>query len=118
MSAPSARMTRLRALLRSTPLGPRVALALWAVFAFCVWNVVFDRVLVLAGRRYVYDAAVSAARNPPVFLRVEDAMAPARSRGVKLATAAAGAVLFTGAAGVGLAALGRGATSVESLQKN
>jgi hypothetical protein len=115
---PSTRTARLRAALRETSLGPRVAIALWAVFAFCVWNVVFDRVLVLAGRRYVYEAAVSAARTPPVYLRIEDSMAPARLRGVKLATTAATGVLVAGIAGVALAAAGRGATASESLQKN
>ena len=38
----------------------RVASALWLVLAAVVWNVIFDRVIVLAGRRYVYDAALSA----------------------------------------------------------
>jgi hypothetical protein len=33
-----------------------IALVLWAVLAAVVWNVVFDRVVVLAGREYVYAA--------------------------------------------------------------
>ena len=32
------------------------AVVLWLVFAGVVWNVVFDRMVVLAGRRYVHDA--------------------------------------------------------------
>jgi hypothetical protein len=35
----------------------RAAVTLWLVFAFTVWNVVFDRILVIEGREYVYAAA-------------------------------------------------------------
>jgi hypothetical protein len=41
---------------RSLRLRLGVALALWIVLALVVWNVVFDRVLVVAGRQYVHAA--------------------------------------------------------------
>jgi hypothetical protein len=68
-----------------------VAAWLWIVLAFVVWNVVFDRVIVQAGRDYV-DLARSAARSG-VRVRIEDTMQPARSRALWLATASAAAVL-------------------------
>lgn len=67
---------------------PRKALlaaTLWVVLAFTIWNVIFDRVLVLAGRRYV--AAATASAQHGVYLKIDDAMRPAIRRGVWLATA-------------------------------
>ena len=43
-------LERLMTKIRTTSFGPQLSIALWIVFAFAVWNVVFDRVLVLAGR--------------------------------------------------------------------
>ncbi len=77
----------------------RLAVVLWVVFGGVVWNVVFDRVLVLAGRRYVHAAAVSFQRDG-VYLEIDDWMRPAIERGILLATVAG---LST--AGVGLAAI-------------
>jgi len=70
-----------------------VAVALWVVWAIVVWNVVFDRILVLAGRRYVYAAAL-AAQGPGPYLRINDWMQPAVSRGWWTASAAAGTILL------------------------
>ena len=75
------------------------AIALWLVFAFAVWNVVFDRVLVLAGRRYVYAAAVSANQSH-TYLRIDDWMRPAITRGVWLASGAAALILVVLVAGL------------------
>ena len=75
----------------------RWAIVLWAAFAFAVWNVVFDRVLVLAGRRYVYAAAVSANQSH-TYLRIDDWMRPAIARGVWLASGAAALILVVLAA--------------------
>jgi hypothetical protein len=97
------RISRWRAAIRDTPLGARLAVALWAAWAFCVWNVVFDRVLVLAGRRYVYAAALSAQQSRG-FLRIDDWMRPAMTRGFWMATAAGAAVLAVGVIGVLVAA--------------
>ena len=78
-----------------------LARILWLVFAIVVWNVVFDRVLVLAGREYVY-AATLAARDG-VFLLAKDWMESAVSRGFWLASAGASAILTTGLTLVALA---------------
>jgi hypothetical protein len=80
----------------------RLALALWAVLAFVVWNVVFDRMLVVAGRQYV-QAAVTAANARQPFLPIDTWMPPATARAVRTATLAGGLVLFTGAVLVPLA---------------
>jgi hypothetical protein len=73
----------------------RVAVALWIAWAIVVWNVVFDRVLVLAGRRYVYAASISAERSGR-YLLIRDSMGPAGREARWLATAAAGAILASG----------------------
>lgn len=80
-----------------------MAFALWIALAVVVWNVVFDRVLVLAGRRYAHAAAL-AAQAPGAYLRVDDWMRPAAARGVRLATTAAGVVLAFGLVAIPLAA--------------
>ena len=66
----------------------RLALVLWAVWSLVVWNVVFDRVLVLAGRRFVHEAAMATAAGRP-YLSAADWMQDAAQRGFWLATAAA-----------------------------
>jgi hypothetical protein len=81
----------------------RVARRLWIALAFVVWNVVFDRVLVLAGRRYVYAAAIAATGSGP-YLRAGDWMRPAITRGLWTATCAAGVILAIGLICVPLAA--------------
>jgi hypothetical protein len=80
-----------------------VARRLWITFAFVVWNVVFDRVLVLAGRRYVHAAAVAATGSGP-YLRAGDWMGAAITRGLWTATCAAGVILAIGLICVPLAA--------------
>ena len=79
----------------------RLALVLWIAWAVVVWNVVFDQVIVLAGREYI-QAALAASVGP--FANMDDWMRPAAVRGVWLATGAAGAILLTG---VSLCALRR-----------
>jgi len=83
-------------------LAARLALILWIVWAVVVWNVVFDRVLVLAGRQYVYAASLSA-RESGRYLRPGDWMRPAIRRGVRLASAAAGGILMVGAVAIPIA---------------
>ena len=72
-----------------------VAVVLWLVFAFVVWNVIFDRVLVLAGRRYSHDA-VTLYRTTGHYLRIDDVMRPAIRHGVRLASVVAAAVAAAG----------------------
>jgi hypothetical protein len=91
----------------------RLAVALWVVWAVVVWNVVFDRVLIEAGRAYVRTAMAAAAGTGP-YARIDDAMRPAVPRALALASACAGVILA-----VGLVAFRRAArsTSAEPLRK-
>ena len=61
----------------------RLARTLWILWAVVVWNVVFDRVIVVAN--------------------MDDFMRPAVARGLWIASAAGGAVLLVGLAGVRVA---------------
>jgi hypothetical protein len=92
------------AALRQPGPAARLARALWIVWALVVWNVVFDHVIVVAGRSYI-AAAYRAAADPPLHPpNMDDWMQPAVTRGAWLASAAAGAVALTGLASVGFAA--------------
>jgi hypothetical protein len=74
----------------------RAALVAWVLFAFVVWNVVFDRVLVVAGRQYVAAAAAADVAPGPRPLAA-DWMLDAQRRALWAASAAAGGVLAVGA---------------------
>ena len=80
----------------------RLATALWIVWAAIVWNVVFDRVLVVAGRQYVRSARAAAGGSGP-YARIDDAMRPAVSRAFWTASASAGVIVAIGFAAVRLA---------------
>lgn len=72
----------------------RVARALWILWAVLVWNVVFDRVIVVAGRN-----AIRAAGRPGSGINginIDDFMRPAIPRGLWIATLAASAILVVG----------------------
>jgi len=84
------------------PRRARLAAALWLVLAFLVWNVVFDRILVLAGRRYSYEATV-AVRERGTYLRIDDWMQPAMAHGLWTASAVAIAIAVVGVAAVVMA---------------
>jgi hypothetical protein len=76
----------------------RVARALWIVWAIVVWNVVFDHVIVVAGREYI-AAATRAAYAPAAPRRYENMdawMRPAVTRGLWVASASAGVILVSG----------------------
>jgi ABC-type dipeptide/oligopeptide/nickel transport system permease subunit len=79
----------------------RLALALWIAWAVLVWNVVFDHVIVLAGREYI-QAALATGAGP--FANMDDWMRPAARRGAWYASGASGAILLIG---VSLCALRR-----------
>jgi hypothetical protein len=81
---------------------PRVAAALWLVLALTVWNVVFDRILVIAGRRYAF-AAVTAARSGHDYIRIDDWMRPATVHGVRVASLTALAIALLGLIAVAIA---------------
>jgi len=81
----------------------RLAAALWIAWAIVVWNVVFDHVIVVAGRDYVTAAAL-AARGPGPYARMDDWMRPAVAHALWLATAASAVILAVGFAAIRLAA--------------
>ena len=74
----------------------RLARVLWIVWAVIVWNVVFDRVIVVAGRSYIAAAGRAAAAGS--FANMDDWMRPAAVRGFWIATASGALVLFIGLA--------------------
>jgi hypothetical protein len=87
----------------------RLARTLWVLWAVIVWNVVFDRVIVVSGRSYIAAASTAAATAGARRPNMDDFMRPAVARGFWLASASAGAVLAIGLAGVRAAAQrGRG----------
>jgi len=84
---------------RQPPTAARIARALFVVWAVIVWNVVFDHVIVVAGRSYI-AAARAAATSAGPFANMDDWMKPAIARGLWIASAAGGAVLVGGLAAV------------------
>jgi hypothetical protein len=82
----------------------RFARTLWIVWAVIVWNVVFDHVIVVAGRNYIAAAGRAAAAPGGRFANMDDWMRPAITSGLWIATAAGGVVLLAGLAAVSAAA--------------
>jgi hypothetical protein len=76
----------------------RIARALWIVWAVLLWNVVFDHVIVVAGRDYIAAARRAAASPVGPFANMDAWMRPAVGRGVWIASAAGIAVLLVGLA--------------------
>jgi uncharacterized membrane protein YozB (DUF420 family) len=76
-----------------------IAQALWIVWAIVVWNVVFDHVMVVAGREYIV-AALAAVRAGGPYAHMDDWMRPAITRGFLVATASAGTILLVGFAAI------------------
>jgi predicted secreted protein len=70
----------------------RMAVALWIAWAVIVWNVVFDHVIVVAGRQFI-AAAGEAAQGAGPYARMDDLMQPAVTRAFWTATAAAAVLL-------------------------
>ncbi len=60
-----------------------------------LWNVVFDHTIVVAGRAYLHAVGLAGLGRAPVPA-MDDFMAPAVTRGLRLATAAAVPVLAVG----------------------
>jgi hypothetical protein len=91
------------AALRQPARAARLALALWLTLAIVVWNVIFDRVLVLAGRRYVVAASAAAAAGQPYVL-IDPWMRPAIGHGIWIASSVSLAILVFGLIAVWIAA--------------
>jgi hypothetical protein len=87
--------------LRNPVSATRAAGFLWIAFALVVWNVIFDRVIVLAGREYVYSATLAAREG--TYLLARDWMGRAVTRGVWTASAGAVAILVIGLTLIALA---------------
>ena len=83
----------------------RLARALWIAWAVIVWNVVFDHVIVVAGRSYIHAAAVAFNDGRP-YVRMDAWMRPAVSHGMWIASASGLAILLVGLSAIALAAKG------------
>ena len=83
--------------LRQPPAAARLARGLWIIWAIIVWNVVFDQVIVRAGRDYLH-AAGRATATRALRPNMDAYMRPAAQRGVWIATAAGALILCTGLA--------------------
>jgi hypothetical protein len=83
----------------------RLARALWVVWALVVWNVVFDHVVVVAGRASIHAAGIAAAGSG-AYARIEDWMGPAVRSAFLIASAASLAILLPGLLLIGAAAAG------------
>jgi hypothetical protein len=70
----------------------RWAVGLWLAFACVVWNVLFDRMLVLAGRRYSYDAYV-LFHSTGQYLKIDDVMRPAVAHAFAVASVTAAGII-------------------------
>ena len=81
-----------------------VAVVLWVVFALVVWNVIFDRIIVLAGRRYAHDAAL-LYNTTGQYLLIDSVMRPAIAYGVKVASTVAAAIVVAALLLIRVAAL-------------
>ena len=81
------------AALREPVRAARIALVLWIAWAVVVWNVVFDHVIVVAGRRYIAAALLAANSGSGAYAHMDDWMRPAVSRAFWTATAAAAGLL-------------------------
>ncbi len=83
----------------------RMALWLWVIWAVLLWNVVFDHVIVVAGRAYIRAAGRAVELGLP-YARMDEVMRPAVTRGLWIASASAALVLAVGLASLALARAG------------
>jgi hypothetical protein len=79
----------------------RASLIAWAAFAFVVWNVVFDAVVIQSGRDYLTRQALHQKGEGPA-VTIPQVMYPGVARGARVATLAGGSVAAFGACAVGL----------------
>lgn len=74
----------------------RTTAALWLVFAFVTWNVVFDREVSIAATAFTRDQIVRHQRGQPV-IPIDEAFSPRVRRAALTASAWAGVVIACGA---------------------
>lgn len=87
----------------------RLAVVLWLVFGFVVWNATFDATVIQGGRSYLRAQTMHMqGQGPPAAMR--DVMAAAVTRGVWLASAFGGGVMAVGLLGVWVASRRRAAS--------
>ncbi len=84
------------AALRQPRPAARLARTLWIVWAIVVWNVVFDHVIVVAGRNYIAAADRAAFATPRRYENMDAWMRPAVTRGLWIATVSAAAIAGAG----------------------
>jgi len=84
------------AALRQPRPAARLARMLWIVWAVIVWNVVFDHVIVVAGRNYIAAADRAAFSTPRRYEDMDAWMRPAVARGLWIASASAAAIAASG----------------------
>ena len=92
------------------PRNARVAVVLWIVLAVLAWNVVFDRMIVVAARLYIV-AAKDAARNTDQFLLIDDWMPKAVERAFWTASAVGSGIATFGLGAIAWAVRGRPAST-------
>lgn len=73
----------------------RVAAGLWLLLTVVWWMVVYDRLVVLAGRRYSHDAAV-AFRESHRYLTIAEGLTPLVRQAARTATTCTLPVLLAG----------------------
>jgi hypothetical protein len=81
----------------------RLAVLLWLVFGIVLWNALFDRAIVIAGRTYLHRESQARRYNGP-GVTIAGVMRPAAARGAIVASCWSVLVTATGLAAVGYAA--------------
>ena len=77
----------------------RVAAGLWLLLTVVWWMVIYDRLVVLAGRRYSHDATV-AFRESHRYLTIAEGLTPLVRQAARTATTMTVPVLLVGWAAV------------------
>jgi hypothetical protein len=84
----------------------RAAVVAWAACAVVVWNVVFDAIVIEAGRDYLTRQALHQ-QGQGGAVTIRGVMDPGVARAARTATVSAGAVAAAGLAATWLASRGR-----------
>jgi len=92
----------------------RAAVLLWGALAVVVWNVVFDAVVIEAGRDYLTRQALHQQGQGP-GVTIPDVMRPGVMRGVRLASLYGGGVAGCGLVGVWVVARRRRTSRLSTL---